>query len=831
MLVGLMCAMVAVSTMTAAAEEVSSLEFYVAPDGHDSNPGTCEAPFATIQQAQARVRDQDKSTLNGITVSIYGGTYYLTEPVTFGHEDSGSVKTPIVYRAYRDEIPVISGGVALEVAWKPFRDGIMMAEAPGAYLDIDELYVDGQRQHMARYPNFDHEAHFFGGTSGNAIARKRVRSWADPTGGFVHALHESMWGSKHYRIVGVEKGGRLKLQGGWQENRGGGFDDHYRGGFHRDHLFAENIFEELDAPGEWYLDKKKKTLYLMPSPGVDLSSAEILGAGLLELFVIQGSEDKPVSHLTFQDLHFKHTRRVFMEPYERLLRGDWSIARRAAVRFECATDCAVKDCYFDDLGGNCVLLSRYNRRVNVTGSRFTRFGESGVCLVGDVGAVRSPAIEYGTTLPQDTIDLTPGPQSPNYPSQCTVHDNLIFRFGYVGKQVAAVFISMSEEITVSHNTIYQCPRAAICINDGCWGGHVIEYNDAFNTVRESGDHGPFNSWGRSRFWKTSYNGGRDIEPFAKERALLDNRKETHIRHNRFAHPGGHSWGIDLDDGSSNYCVYNNLCLGMGIKFREGFFRRAENNIIVDGFGGFHIWLPGCDDVIARNIFVSDKPYQFIRANPEYAKEIDYNLFWNRGEEITITGVGEDMSLAAWQAKEFDTHSVAADPQFIDPENGDYRVKPESPARKLGFKNFAMTSFGVEKAAFKREVAKEPRKYGLTAAGTGSKPGRSAARVSWMGATIKNLTGEAEKSAAGMGAETGVLLVEVPADSAAAKAGYSTGDVILQFGAAPVDTLSDLQHLLKANVGKEVPVAVFNATKRTLMLDVDSQVMQLPLPTD
>ena len=49
MLVGLMCAMVAVSTMTAAAEEVSSLEFYVAPDGHDSNPGTCEAPFATIQ--------------------------------------------------------------------------------------------------------------------------------------------------------------------------------------------------------------------------------------------------------------------------------------------------------------------------------------------------------------------------------------------------------------------------------------------------------------------------------------------------------------------------------------------------------------------------------------------------------------------------------------------------------------------------------------------------------------------------------------------------------------------------------------------------------------
>ena len=167
----------------AAAEEVSLLEFYVAPDGDDSNPGTCEAPFATIQQAQAQVRAYDTSRLNGITVFIHGGPYGLTGSITFGHEDSGSAKTPITYRAYQDEIPVISGGVAFELTWKPFKDGIMMAEAPGAYLDIDELYVDGQRQHMARYPNFDPDAHFFGGTSGNAIARKRVRSWADPTGG------------------------------------------------------------------------------------------------------------------------------------------------------------------------------------------------------------------------------------------------------------------------------------------------------------------------------------------------------------------------------------------------------------------------------------------------------------------------------------------------------------------------------------------------------------------------------------------------------------------------------------------------------------------------
>ncbi len=317
---------------------------------------------------------------------------------------------------------------------------------------------------------------------------------------------------------------------------------------------------------------------------------------------------------------------------------------------------------------------------------------------------------YSSTLPQDQIDLTPGPKTPNYPAGCLIHNNLMHRFGLVGKQVAGVFISMSQDVTVSRNTIYRCPRAAICINDGCWGGHIIEFNDAFNTVRESGDHGPFNSWGRDRWWKTSYNHGRDIEILAKERSRLDNYKTTHIRNNRFAHPGGHSWGIDLDDGSSNYRVYNNLCLGMGVKLREGFYRRVENNIIIEGFGGFHIWMPGCDDVIARNIFVSDRPYQFIRANPAYAKEFDYNLFYSDQAMPVITGVDKPMTLKQWQEKGFDTHSVLANPMFVDPPNGDYRVKSDSPALKLGFKNFPMNRFGVLKRAFQHEAAREPRRF-------------------------------------------------------------------------------------------------------------------------
>jgi hypothetical protein len=678
----------------------------VAPGGHDANPGTKDRPFATLTRARDAVRQIKKTSKEPITVYLRGGTYYLDGPLVFTAEDSGSRDGPVSFAAYKNEEPILSGGTVLKLKWRPYKDTTLKAKVPLDVKVIDQLFVNGKRQHMARFPNFDAEAKFFGGTSGDAISPKRAKGWANPAGGYMHALQSSMWGSKHYRIVDVDDDGKIKFQGGWQENRSGGWDEFYRGGYHKNYLFVENIFEELDAEGEWYFDKKDRMLYLKPAAETNMRKAEIIAAGLTELLVVEGSPDKPAKNITFKGITFRHTKRIFIEPYERLLRGDWSIARLAAVRFAGAEDCSVEDCVFEDLGGNGVFISGYNRRVHVLAGRFTRLGESGVCVVGDLKAVRTPAISYSNTVQQDQIDLVPGPNTPDYPAQCRISNNLMNRFGIIGKQVAGVMISMAEEITVSHNTIYQCPRAAICINDGCWGGHVIEFNDAFNTVRESGDHGPFNSWGRDRWWKTSYNGGRDIETFAKVRSTLDNYKVTHIRYNRFSHPGGHSWGIDLDDGSSNYHVYSNLCMGMGVKLREGFYRRVENNIIIRGFFGFHIWLPGCDDVVERNIVVDDNPYRLIRANPAYAKSFNRNLFFNHGQPIRF----DKGDFEAWHKRSLDTKSLIADPLFIDPGKGDYRVRPDSPALKLGFKNFPMDNFGVLKPEFRAEAKEVHRRF-------------------------------------------------------------------------------------------------------------------------
>jgi len=796
-----------------------SAEIYVSPSGDGDAPGTMEQPVATLQAARLRVRAVRLRSSEPTTVILSGGSYRLAEPFRLTAEDSGTPESPITYRSAKGERVTISGGRRLSLTWRHFRDGIYQAQIDADASVMDELYVNDRRLHLARYPNRDPQARYFRGTSPDAISPERVKTWANPIGAFLHALHEGRWGSKHYEVTGASSDGVLRLRGGWQENRGGGFDPYFRGGFHKAFLFVENVFEELDSPGEWYFDRSSNTLYCKPPQGLDLGEAEVVTAALNELIVLEGSAGDPVHDVHFEGLGFRHTARIFMEPYERLLRGDWSIARLGAVRLRGTEDCSIRNSDFSLLGGNAVFLSGYNRRALVEANRFTQIGESAVCLVGDFSATRSQAIEYSRTLPQDSIDLAPGPRGVNYPKDCRVQNNLMHHLGLVGKQTAGVFISMSESITVSHNTIYDVPRAAICINDGCWGGHIIEHNDAFNTVRETGDHGPFNSWGRDRFWKTATHSGEGLESFTRDRALLDNWKTTHIRNNRFAHDGGHSWGIDLDDGSSNYRVYNNLTLGMGVKLREGFFRTVENNVIVRGFGGFHIWLEGSDDVIARNIIVDKEPWRFIRADPSVAKEIDHNLFWADGDEPIISGVagrGEPTTFSQWQERGFDQSSVVGDPLFLDPASGDYRVRPESPALTLGFQNFAMDRFGVTKPEFQAEVAGIERSF-VPAVASSEEGAVSSEPVVWLGATVKNVTSEAEMSAIGIGKVAGVYVLEVPTASIAARVGLRQGDVIVRIREVEVRDLADLRSLFENARGTSVTVTVYNATEREVRL--------------
>ena len=104
--------------------------------------------------------------------------------------------------------------------------------------------------------------------------------------------------------------------------------------------------------------------------------------------------------------------------------------------------------------------------------------------------------------------------------------------GLVEKQIAGVQISMAMNITVRHNSIYDLPRAGINVSEGTWGGHVIEFNDVFNTVLGSSDHGAFNSWGRDRFWHPNRKTMDQIMEENPDMPYLDAIHTTIIRNNR-----------------------------------------------------------------------------------------------------------------------------------------------------------------------------------------------------------------------------------------------------------------------------------------------------------
>jgi hypothetical protein len=542
-------------------------------------------------------------------------------------------------------------------------------------------------------------------------------------------------------------------------------------GMHKDFRMVENIFEELDAPGEWFHDAKTQTLYYQPEPAIDLDKAEIEVVRLRHLIEFHGSEQSPVRFITLQGFVVRHAARTFMDTKEPLLRSDWAIYRGGALMLTGTEDVSILDTEFDQVGGNAIFVNNYNRRTLVKGCHIHDVGASGVCFVGDPEAVRDPLFQYGEKNDLATIDRTAGPKSENYPAEGTVEDCLIHGIGRVERQPAGVQISMAQGITIRDTSIYDCARAGINVSEGTWGGHLIERCDVFETVLETHDHGSFNSWGRDRYWSSDRSASQvevDADP---DLPFLDAIKTTVIRDSRWR--CDHGWDIDLDDGSSNYDIYNNLMLQGGLKLREGFRRHAWNNITVNNGFHPHVWYDGSKDQVYANIFMHR--HRPARMSKPYTNKtrVDGNLFWS--DEGRVKAISSSLG--------WDANSVFADPMFVDPANGDFRVKEGSPAFDIGFKNFPMDQFGVKKPSL-RAIAKTPvipdlesSKGGVHSKGPSKVLASKPVDSYWLGAKLHSLKGE-DFSAYGVGKEEGgVALTEVSKTSEAARCGLKENDLI------------------------------------------------------
>ncbi|MCP4171256.1 MAG: hypothetical protein GY758_10850, partial [Fuerstiella sp.] len=170
-----------------------NVEFWVAVDGNDDNPGTIGKPLKTLTAVRQRIRNHPDRGKRTLTVNLQEGVYYLSETLVLTSEDSGSAAAPVVYQAAAGKAVTLSGGQSVAFRWQPFRNGIHQADVPADFVS-DQLFLNGQRQHMARYPDYDPDAQYFQGFSESCTAPDRVMTWADPQGGFLHAMHRALWG-------------------------------------------------------------------------------------------------------------------------------------------------------------------------------------------------------------------------------------------------------------------------------------------------------------------------------------------------------------------------------------------------------------------------------------------------------------------------------------------------------------------------------------------------------------------------------------------------------------------------------------------------------------
>lgn len=798
---------IAILLLVSAIVAEAAVAIHVSPSGKDANPGTSAKPLATLTAAQQQARQS--AGREAVTVLLHGGTYYLPDALHFTVQDSGTKEFPVIYSAAPGETPVISGGSQLALTWarSPNLPGVFQTRVP-AGLEIDQLWVNGLRQWMARFPNresaeglnvfdtwkLDHKLK--PDPERNPLAPERIARWAEPAGAYFHAMHPNLWGGIHWRVTGKQPDGSLAMEGGTQNNRGAAMHGVYR--------MIENIFEELDAPGEWFHDRKANTLYFFPPKGTDMAKATVEIVRLRQLIEVQGTSSQPVKWLQFRGLTFRHTARTFMETKEPLLRSDWTIYRGGAVVLTGTEDCEVADCKFDQLGGNAIFVNNYNRHATIRGCLIAEAGANGICFVGDPAAVRNALFNYDQRLKPVELDLTPGPKSDNYPADCLVEDCLIYRSGRVEKQTAPVEIDMAQSITVRHCSLYDVPRAGINIGDGCWGGHVIEFCDVFDTVMETGDQGSFNSWGRDRFWPGNIFNLDDDASWATNHELpfLDVTKPIIIRNNRWR--CDHGWDIDLDDGSSNYEIRNNLCLHGGIKNREGFRRIVENNVITASGFHPHVWYKHSEDIFRRNLVASPSYFPAIMGKPPWGAEMDYNLVHIAGQ----TTPKPALKLAQQSGR--DANSIMADAQFVDPARGDFRVRDDSPALKLGFTNFPMDQFGVQKPSLKA-LARTPA---FSRAKDNSAAMMFSGISQWQGAKVKTIETIEEASSVGVSLDTsGVLVLAVPADSAVAKGGLRQDDLIVSLGGQSVKNVADLLRLTKVAEPAGLPLEIFRDQRR------------------
>lgn len=658
----------------------NTLTLFVSPSGNDAwsgqlaapNPAGTDGPLATIEKARDRIREI-KTTQSGLTKPVHvflcGGTYPMGEPLVFTEADSGTEACPITYQAYPGEQPILSGGVLLPNTWEPDDSQQSKTKCDGKLWRLDlsktsgndqwkfnQLFVNDERRVRARIPNRGSFLRSAGPVSKNNnrefyFKNNDLMEWDNLRDTLVVVYHSWETSLHHIQKLDTETGCVTLVEpspwpmGQWEKQ-------------HR--YYVENVFEGLDEPGEWYFNRNTGTLYYYPMPGETMDQVKAIVprvTSTLVRFDGKPSEDHYVEHLHFHGLAFRHTDanlKKIQNP------GQGEIYQPALIMAVGLRNSSIVECEVAHAGAHAIWMANGCKDNRIQQCHIYDLNGGGVYIGGGWG------IQDNSPTERITVD------------NCFIHDGGLLFHGAHG-----VWIGTSSYNQITHNEISNFDYTGISCG---WSWGFQPTTAHHNNLDYNYIHHLSNGEGLSDMGGIYTLG---ISPGTTER-----NNHIHDVYN-YAHVS-HGSGIYPDEGSSEILIENNVVHHVDtcpLFQHYGKDNTIRNNIFAFGGKG---QLQRCREdvpchyVAEGNIVYADIP-QMLGGTWQGDKwKLGRNIYWSTAGKPDFAGMDFD----AWVTKTNEVGSIVADPLFVDPENGDFRLKPNSPAITLGFKPIDLGETGL-----------------------------------------------------------------------------------------------------------------------------------------
>ena len=483
--------------------------------------------------------------------------------------------------------------------------------------------------------------------------------------------------------------------------------------------FVENVLAALDQPGEWVLDTSAGRLYLWPRE--DGPPQGIVAPLLTEMIRIEGQidydgpADRPVRGLSFEGLTFTHAERYSWHGLTGWgLQHDWEMfdAPSAMVRLRGAEEIEIVGCRFVNAGASGLRVDLHGQRNRIEGNLFERLGGMAVLLAG-----------YG-----------PGTKDVNRDN--AVLNNHIHHVGEIWWGYPALFLWQSGQNRVAHNLIHHVPYTGIAVTTraiyrtgpgsaetsrtirrdemgtaltGDWWTrepfmhsrrNLIEYNELRRVVEITSDGNGIYISGTGRDNRVQYNHVLDCPSPTMCEAIRcdDDQHETIIHGNVMHRIGGMATGIAIKGINT---ITNNVIADPLVPATQ----RGLISLEVPPVTGSPIQRNIVVASTADHRLVSEQLIGYAGSGmpiPRLADcAADHNLYYNRANPQLARDFVQSM-----RAQGVERHSLVADPGFLDPEAGDYRLAPDSPARRLGIESIDISRAGLEPAWRQRLIGRQ-----------------------------------------------------------------------------------------------------------------------------